>query len=137
MRKRNQSLQNFLQKHGATNPREIRKLKREWRRRYQNLWQKEKRKSQNEIRFSVTKEEYQSIKSQALVENTTPTEWSKDLVLASACQLRSIPDKQQLFEVLQKVGLAINRLMENHSSEVKPFLLEAEATLEDYLNSKS
>lgn len=137
MRRKDRSLQVYLQKHVATNPREIRRLKREWRRRYQSQWQKEKRKSQNEIRFSVTKEEYLSIKSQSSNEQTTPTQWSKEIVIATAHQSRSIPDKQKLFEVLQKIGLAINRLMENQSSEVKPFLLEAEATLEDYLNSKS
>lgn len=137
MRRRDTSLQAFVQKHGTSNPREIKKLKRKWRRRYQNQWQRQKRKSQNEIRFSVTKDEYQSIKSKAVTENATPTEWSKEIVLALTAQLRSIPEKSKLYEVLRKLGLAINRLISvAHIDEAKSYLLEAESVLEDYLHSK-
>lgn len=132
---RSKKLYRFLEEQGAlSNPREIRRLKREYRRQYQNTWQRQQRKKQQELRFTITKEEYQKVKISCQKESITPSELAKDLLLSYSRSEPFVTNKEELLAVAKELGLSIHRLKAGEADPTLNKLLSAETRLLTYLN---
>jgi CRISPR/Cas system CSM-associated protein Csm3 (group 7 of RAMP superfamily) len=137
--KRSEKLYRYLQQHQALdNPRTRHRLKREYRRKYQNNWARQQRKKKREIRFSLKNEEYQIFKSYCQKHAITPTALARDLVLSQSQSQPFLANKEELLKVAKEIGLAINRIQAEGNTEITlRKLLSAEATLLSYLKNYS
>lgn len=134
---RSKKLYRYLKENGGfNNPRELKRLKREYRKQYQNQWARQQRKKQCEIRFTLRKDEYQEVKKHTQNPSITPTELAKELLLSQSKETGFIPHKEELQQVAKHLGLAINQLSKmDNVDPVCTKLLHAEAQLLNYLKS--
>ncbi|HAD97540.1 MAG TPA: hypothetical protein DCG19_09045 [Cryomorphaceae bacterium] len=117
------------------NPKEIKRLKREYRRLYQNQWARQNR-NKHEIRFTLTKEEYAEIKAYCQQESCKPTPLAKELLISYCKGVVFIPNREQLLACAKDLGLAINRIHSNGADELTlQKLLSAETQLLNYLKT--
>lgn len=132
---RSKKLYRYLRENdGLGNPRELKRLKREYRRQYQNQWARQNRKK-HEIRFTLSKDEYQKIKIRCQQESNTPTELAKDLLISHSKSEHFVANKEDLLAVAKELGLAINRLKSVRKIDpILEKLLSAEMKLLNYLN---
>ncbi len=135
-RSRSKRLQQYLKNENATyaGDKEIVRLKRAYRKSYQKRWAREYRKSRNEIRFLLSKEQYTLVK-QKCIHQTTPTQLAKELLIGHGLSQEYIPRKEELQIVLRDVGLLINQLYRGKEIDsVKVPLEQIEINLIHYLN---
>lgn len=132
---RSKKLYRYLRENdGLGNPRELKRLKREYRRQYQNQWARQNRKK-HEIRFTLSKEEYQKIKICCQQESNTPTVLAKDLLICRSKNEHFVANKKDLLAVAKELGLVINRLKSRGVNDtILEKLLLTEMKLLNYLN---
>jgi len=134
--RRSKKLHRFLEEQGAfQKPRELKRLKREYRRRYQNQWARQNRKGKSELRFTLTKEEYGNVKAICQNDSISPSQLAKELLLSHSHSIPFVPQKETLLTVAKHLGLAINRLkLKNADEQALQKLLQSETLLLKYVN---
>jgi len=136
---RSKKLFEYLKESGVlnANEEEIRLAKVAYRKQYLKNWKAEKAPMIKEIRIVLALKEYADIKSKAYEQYKTPTTFAKDLVIESIGKERCLPDKEKLLAIYQKIGLAINQNLKDHSNiNLVEKLVAIEEELIEYINNQ-
>lgn len=132
-------LQEYLEKGGYLNKsdKEIKEAKRQYRREYRRLWNREKRKRIYEITIQFSKKEHQTIKEIAHRYGYTKARFIRHASLEIAGKNILIKNKPQLSLILQKIAIVHRSLihLRNIPENVKTTVQEAENLLDGYLQS--
>ncbi len=136
---RSKKLYEYLKESGVlnANEEEIRLAKITYRKQYLKNWKAEKAPMIKEIRIVLALKEYADIKIKAYEQYKTPTTFAKDLLLESVGKERCLTDKEKLLSIYQKIGLAINQNLKDHSNiKLVEKLVTIEEELGEYLKNK-
>lgn len=122
----------YLREAGVLNgsDEQIKLAKIAYRKQYLKNWKAEKSPMIKEIRLVLSLKEYADIKIKAYEQYKTPTTFAKDLILESIGKERCLPNKEKLLAIYQKLGLAINQNLKDHSNIN---LIEKVISIEDEL----
>ena len=138
---RSKVLYAYLKEQGVLkgSKRDILIAKRNYRRLYKNNHARQARRSKREIRFQISKQEFQQ--TQALCDakyKVTPTGLAKQLLLSRVSTGAFIPDSSRLLAVLKQLGIAINQLNTDKTDfYIIDKLLQAEKDLLEYINMRN
>lgn len=136
---KSKKLYEYLKESGVlnANEEEIKLAKIAYRKQYLKNWKAEKAPTIKEIRIVLELKEYNDIKIKAYDQYKTPTTYAKDLLLESMGKEKGIPDKDKLHAIYQKIGLAINQNLKDHSNiNLVEKLVAIEEELSEYLKNK-
>lgn len=137
MRKiQSKKLYRYLRLKGVLNqdPKTIALVKRQYRTEYKRHKARDYRKTRNEIRFYVTKQEYSDIQRYCKKHKMNATELAKDVLLTQSIKNDLLASKQVLLPIAKRLGLIINQLSTEASSQkTRTALLELESHLLKHL----
>lgn len=136
---RSKKLYEYLKESGVlnANDEEIKLAKIAYRKQYLKNWKAEKAPMIKEIRIVLALKEYADIKIKAYEQYKTPTTYAKDLLLESVGKERCLLDKDKLLGIYQKIGLAINQNLKDHSNiNLVEKLVAIEEELIEYINNQ-
>lgn len=118
---------------------EIQRAKQEYRRIQKREWKRKNDKVIKELRPRFTHAELEEIKLYAKPFGLTPTVYFRKLALASLQNTHIVPEREQLLQVLQDIGLAYNKTEKyKHVAVIaamREYLTNAELTLINYLTN--
>lgn len=135
MKVRSTKLWEYLKERGLleASPEDIAKAKADYRRMYKKVW-KQNKIPKRELRPGFTLREYSEIKIRAKEMHLTPTAYIKLLTLNSIANKATIPQRELLLAVLQRVSIAAIAVMKDESKRhIEEYVSNAETLLLHYL----
>jgi hypothetical protein len=128
----------YLNRMGVLNgtPEEIQLAKIHYRKEYQKNWKQTKAPLVKDIRITLTLREYKDLKVFVYDLKKSPTAYSKQIILQSINGKKIIPNRTELEIIYQKIGMAINQNLKDHSNiKLLETLIKIEEDLSSYLSS--
>lgn len=135
---KSKKLLEYLTETGAINgtEAEIKAAKIRYRKEYQKNWKQSKSNLIKDLRITLSLREYKDLKVFVYDLQKTPTEYSKQIILQSISGKKIVPNRQELELIYQKIGMAINQNLKDHSNiKLVETLIKIEEDLLNYLNS--
>lgn len=139
-RPKSKKLLEYLNKVGVLNgtPEEIELAKIEYRKEYQKTWKQTKSPIIKDLRITLSLREYKDLKVFVYELKLTPTAYSKQIILQSITGKKIIPNRSELELIYQKIGMAINQNLKDHSNiKLVETLIKIEEDLHNYLTANA
>jgi hypothetical protein len=130
----------YLQNTGVLNGNneEIALAKIEYRKQYLKNWKIAKSPLSREMRIRFSLREYKDIQVFVYDLKLKPTTYAKKLILKSIINKSILPNSEKLVSIYQKIGLAINQNLKDHSTiKLIEALILIEEELNDYINTNA
>lgn len=137
---KSKKLLEYLNRVGVLNgtPQEIELAKIEYRKQYQRNWKQTKSPVIKDLRITLSLREYKDLKVYLYDSKITPTAYSKQIILKSINGKKIIPNHGELQIIYQKIGMAINQSLKDHSNlKLLETLIKIEDDLNNYLNKNA
>jgi hypothetical protein len=135
---KSKKLLEYLNRIGALNgtAEQIQLAKIQYRKEYQKNWKQTKATLIKDLRITLSLREYKDLKVFVYDLKKSPTAYSKQIILQSITGKKIIPNRSELELIYQKVGMAINQNLKDHSNiKLLEALIKIEEDLSNYLNS--
>ena len=135
---KSKKLLTYLDKMGVLNgtSEEIQLAKIQYRKEYQKNWKQTKAPLIKDLRITLSLREYKDLKVFVFDLKKSPTAYSKQIILQSITEKKTLPHRTELELIYQKIGMAINQNLKDHSNiKLLENLIKIEEDLTNYLNA--
>lgn len=117
-------------------PEQIQLAKIQYRKEYQKNWKQTKAPLIKDLRITLSLREYKDLKVFVFDLKKSPTAYSKQIILQSITEKKTLPHRTELELIYQKIGMAINQNLKDHSNiKLLENLIKIEEDLTNYLNA--